>query len=164
MDYIKIENAIRFLSKSFPKSDDPIKPVLLHSIRVGVMLVNQNRSTEVCIAGFLHDVVEDSKVTIQNIENNFGIIVKEIVLANTKNEKLEKEIRNDDVYKRCVKLGIDACLVKAAYLYDNIRYFSSIRNQNAINVIEYKRNSFLSFLPKEFNDPLFSLLRSKKLT
>ncbi len=159
IDYIRIEEAIRFLNKAFPISDDPIKPVLLHSIRVGVMLLNHEKSTNICIAGFLHDTVEDSQVTIEQIAERFGEDVKRIVLANTKDISLEKENRNNDLYSRCAASGLEACFVKATDIIDNIHYFSEISNEGAIDFAKHKRNSFFSYLPDTFNDSLFDELR-----
>jgi GTP pyrophosphokinase len=159
VDYIKVEESIRFLCKAFPVSDDPIKPVLLHSTRVGVMLLNKGKNTDVCIAGFLHDTVEDSMITIDQIGEKFGFQVKDIVLANTKDENVEKEKRNEDLYKRCADFGIEACIVKAADIIDNIQYFREIGNEDAVDFAKHKRDAFLSFLPESFTDSLFKKLR-----
>lgn len=160
LKYIKIEDAIRFLSVAFPVSDDPVKPVLLHSIRVGVMLLNHGHDLDVCIAGFLHDTVEDSQMTIEQIENQFGSEVKEIVFANTKDPSIEKDKRNEDLYKRCADYGIKACLVKAADIIDNINYFREIENNVLGELIMHKRDSFLSYLPDSFKDTLFRDLKN----
>lgn len=159
LKYIKIEDTIRFLNVAFSISNDPVKPVLLHSIRVGVMLLNHGHELEVCIAGFLHDTVEDSQVTIEQIEKQFGRDVKEIVLANTKDTIVEKEKRNDDLYKRCANSGIKACLVKAADIIDNINYFREIGNEGGVEFVMHKRDSFLSYLPDSFTDTLFKDLK-----
>ena len=47
-------------------------PYIVHPIEVGEFLENFMLSDEVVAAGYLHDVVEDTKFTLDDIRNGFG--------------------------------------------------------------------------------------------
>lgn len=85
------EQALRFLSEKMPDADKLPKPTLLHSVRVGISLYNGGYNSSICIAGLLHDLVEDSEVSLDDIEQRFGKKVSVLVGANTKNEKFPEE-------------------------------------------------------------------------
>lgn len=62
----------------------------------------------------LHDTLEDTKITYQDIELNFGKKVAEGVLALTKNEKLEKSMQLTDSIDRIKKARLEIGIVKLA--------------------------------------------------
>lgn len=55
------------------------KPVIFHSVQVGVHLYNHDYESDIVIAGILHDVVEDSETTVAEIEERFGSRVAQLV-------------------------------------------------------------------------------------
>ena len=82
---------------------DLIKPIF-HSIRVGSWLYFHGYETNIVIAGFLHDIIEDTNLTEQSSSDDFGIEVASIVIANTKNTNItEKKARNDELIKKCLE-------------------------------------------------------------
>lgn len=99
----EFEVAIRLLTENMPDAEDLEKPTLFHSIRVGVHLYNLGYSREICLAGLLHDVVEDADITKDDIEEEFGSEVALLVKANTKDEDLENKY--EDLIERCVLAG-----------------------------------------------------------
>lgn len=54
-------------------------PVILHPIMVGEILESFGFDEEIITAGYLHDTVEDTSITIEDIENNFGSRVAKLV-------------------------------------------------------------------------------------
>lgn len=50
-----------------------------HSINVGIILASQNLDTTTIAAGLLHDVVEDTHVTVDDLRKEFGDEVAELV-------------------------------------------------------------------------------------
>jgi len=60
------------------------EPFVYHSIAVGELLLEIGRSAEEIAAGVLHDVVEDTKVTLAEIEENFGPEITFLVNGMTK--------------------------------------------------------------------------------
>jgi (p)ppGpp synthase/HD superfamily hydrolase len=97
----KIEEAIRLISSKFAVPGGFNKPVLLHAVRVGTNLYFNNYDTDIVIAGYLHDIIEDTDVTKQDITKQFGEGIASIVAANTKNSSLEdRDIRHEELIKR----------------------------------------------------------------
>lgn len=61
-------------------------PYIIHPLGVMEILLRENASEEVVIAGILHDTLEDTSTTAEELEQNFGKRVKELVLAATEPE------------------------------------------------------------------------------
>src|SRR5438128_986934 len=101
-----LEEAIRWLSLVMPTVDQLSKPTLLHSVRVGVYLYIRGYPKEICLAGLLHDAIEDTPITEEAIEQRFGKVVSALVIANTKNERLrDKYEKYRDLMDCCVRAG-----------------------------------------------------------
>ena len=62
-------------------------PYILHPLEVATIIGTMTDDQEVIAAGLLHDVVEDAGVTIEEIEENFGKRVKELVASETENKR-----------------------------------------------------------------------------
>ncbi len=119
-----VESAVRYLVRSFESSGDNPKPVILHSVRVGMDLYDRGYETHVVIAGVLHDLLEDTAVTSEELRSEFGAAVADIVAAASFDESIEDySERHDDIYRRCFELGRDAVVVKAADILDNSDYY-----------------------------------------
>lgn len=69
----------------------------------------------------LHDVVEDTGVPLQTIEQQFGHAVAEAVLALTKNDQLEEDEQIPDSLARIKKLSKDIWVVKLADRIANLK-------------------------------------------
>lgn len=54
------------------RKSEPDKPMVIHPIGVGQLLESFGYDDNVVAAGYLHDVVEDTKYTIEDIEKEFG--------------------------------------------------------------------------------------------
>jgi len=68
------------------------EPYIIHPIAVATLLRDLGADKTVIAAGFLHDVVEDTKVTSEEIETHFGEEVRQLVDGVT---KLSKEFDED---------------------------------------------------------------------
>jgi len=120
----EIERAMQYLVHAFESSGDNPKPVILHSTRVGMDLYDRGYEEHVVIAGFLHDLLEDTDVTADEIRSTFGETVAEIVEAASFDESIDDYLeRCYDIYDRCFESGRDAVAVKAADLLDNSDYY-----------------------------------------
>ncbi len=64
------------------------EPYICHPVAVAGLLRDFGGSAAMIAAGFLHDVVEDTDVTIEEIEQHFGIEVRRLVEGVTKLSKL----------------------------------------------------------------------------
>ena len=66
-------------------------PYIIHPMDVAIILMKNHASDDIVIAGLLHDTVEDTDTTIEDIEENFGKEVARLVRGVTEPSKLNKE-------------------------------------------------------------------------
>ena len=66
-------------------------PYMVQLLNVCKLVAENNCSDEVLAAALLHDVVEDTDVTIEEVAATFGDTVAEIVKVATELDKLEKK-------------------------------------------------------------------------
>ena len=62
------------------------KPYILHSLEVAQILSTMTNDQEIITAGILHDIVEDTDGTLENIEKRFGKRVAELVASESENQ------------------------------------------------------------------------------
>lgn len=63
------------------------EPYIAHPIAVAGLLKDLGGSGVMIAAGFLHDVVEDTEITVEEIESHFGVEVRRLVEGVTKLSK-----------------------------------------------------------------------------
>lgn len=84
-DVVRLEKAYRFAEKAHAgqlrKSGEPY---ILHPVAVTDILLDLQMDSSTLIAGLLHDVVEDTGVTLEQIKEEFGEIVASLVDGLTK--------------------------------------------------------------------------------
>ncbi|OQX50694.1 hypothetical protein B5M47_03440 [candidate division CPR3 bacterium 4484_211] len=120
------------------------KPVIFHSIRVGLYLYSRGYGKDIVIAGLLHDLLEDSNVTYQEIIQRFGAEVAELVQANSFDKNItDKEKRKNQTLAKCIKKGKSALIIKATDILDNSYYYHLAKGQNLKNLLMRKTNEFL---------------------
>ena len=150
----EIERAIQYLVHSFESSGDNPKPVILHSTRVGMNLYNRGYQKRTVISGFLHDLLEDTDVTSDEICRRFGKDVANTVEATSFDDSVDDYLeRHYDIYNRCFESGRSAVIVKAADILDNSNYYgladSEELQQNQIKKMEYFIDRSESYIGEE---------------
>ena len=118
-DKHEIERALFFLSNALQDSGHNTKPVLLHSIQVAEMLWERGFPQDVVIAAVLHDVVEDTDITIDDVGQSFGHQVAVYVDALTVSDT--QDIMQS--FARTAELGSEALSIRAADLIQNSYYY-----------------------------------------
>jgi len=89
------------------RKSDPEKPMIIHPINVANILKEYGFDDEVVAAGFLHDVVEDTKYEISDIEEKFGSNVASLVMGATEPDKsLSWEERKTQTIERVKNLDL----------------------------------------------------------
>lgn len=63
------------------------KPMIMHPISVGELLESFGYDDNVVAAGYLHDVVEDTKYTIEDIKKEFGSDIASLVMGASEPDK-----------------------------------------------------------------------------
>ena len=69
------------------RKSEPDKPMVMHPIGIANILKEYTYDDEVIAAGFLHDVVEDTQYTIEDIEKNFGQSIAVLVKGASEPDK-----------------------------------------------------------------------------
>ena len=69
-------------------------PFVTHPVAVAVILAHSNMEKATIVSGLLHDTVEDTMVSFEDIERAFGVDVRKIVEGETKVSKLPKLVRS----------------------------------------------------------------------
>lgn len=161
MTWKKIEDALKFLAKHYPEQNK--KPALYHSVRVAVLLWERGFSEEYQIAWLLHDALEDTKITENDIAERFWINIASAVKANSKNKSLDKSMILTDIVRQCFLDSNMAIVVKTFDVYDNFRYYSQIENISEIErckriilmMKEYELPNEIHFLQEVFDEILY---------
>ncbi len=153
----KFEQAIRLLAEHLPfSSENTRKPILPHSLRVGVYLNNHNYKEKIIIAGLLHDILENTNIEEEKIKENFGQNVLELIKANSKNLEIKKEERNEEMIKRCAEHSEEALIIKAADTIDSYNYYQKVNNQDQLeNHCKVIAELIFKYKPENFKDQIF---------
>ena len=62
-------------------------PYITHPVAVGMMLLKNGYSEEIVVAGILHDTVEDTSLTLEEIKRDFGENIAKIVEGSSEPDK-----------------------------------------------------------------------------
>ena len=147
MSYLELERefdrAVVFMATKASGAESLPVASILHSIRVGLHLQRNGGSREVVLAGLLHDVVEDTEATVEEVATQFGGDVADLVNAMTVDESLETQERNRDSIDRCKRLGRDALTIKAADIVDNLLFYLSDANPERLDQLAETLGYFL---------------------
>lgn len=157
-DRHEIERALFFLSNALQDSGHNTKPVLLHSIQVAEMLWDRGYPQDVVTAAVLHDVVEDTDITIDDVEQSFGRQVALYVDALTVSDV--QDIMQS--FARTAELGSDVLSIRAADLIQNSCYYHLapiVMQKNLKSKFIY----FIETYSNQLTDSLADELRSAHL-
>ena len=118
-----IDYAIYFATKAHAgqkRKTDPEVDMIFHPFTVGMILQRAGASTNSVIAGILHDVVEDTKYTLEDVTNEFGQDVSNIVFEVSENKSLSWKDRKIDAINKMKTASIDGKLVECADKISNL--------------------------------------------
>lgn len=119
----ELDKALYYVCDNLSKTGHNSKPVLLHSFKVAYRLLNYGYERDIVIAAALHDLIEDTDVTYNDIKNLYGEKIADIVDAvSFKKEIKDKYLQAKEMYNRCIKYGRKALIVKCSDLCDNIDF------------------------------------------
>lgn len=97
-------------------------PYIYHPLSVAHILIKHGCSEEIIVAGLLHDVVEDTPATLQDIKNQFGHSVACLVNAVSEPDKSASwETRKLHTLQTLSSAPFEVLLVTCADKLDNAR-------------------------------------------
>jgi (p)ppGpp synthase/HD superfamily hydrolase len=97
-------------------------PYLIHPLSVARILLDHGCSDELAVAALLHDTVEDTQVTVDEIRTIFGETVARLVEFATEPEKIWSwEKRKEHTIRLLGEVEPAALLLSVADKLDNIR-------------------------------------------
>lgn len=109
------------------RKDAKASPYINHPIALADVLVNEGGVTEVEVlcAALLHDTIEDTETTPEELEQAFGPRIASIVLEVTDNKMLKRVTRKRMQVEHAARASRQAQLVKLADKICNLRDVAS---------------------------------------
>lgn len=100
-------------------------PYVVHPISVAMRLASMNAGDDVVVAALLHDTIEDTETTLDEIEAEFGTIVKNLVVEVTSDKAAIAAIdspnaKGDYLVAKMNSMSPDAFLIKLADRENNV--------------------------------------------
>ena len=133
-------------------------PYITHPIRVSEIVAHNGGTDDMVAAALLHDVVEDTPVTHDEIRIKFGTVVGDLVFGLTDvdlskgNRKTRKALDRD----RIANASADVQLIKLADFIDNTG--SIVRNDpNFDQLYLQEKSQMLEVMDKVKDHPLFRI-------
>lgn len=119
----KVEKAIYFATKAHmgQKRKTENIDMIFHPMTVGFMLKDNNMKDECIIAGLLHDVIEDTKYTKQDVINEFGIEICNIVEEVSEDKSIKDwKKRKTQAIEKIKKASFNGKMVECADKIHNL--------------------------------------------
>ncbi|WP_336765257.1 RelA/SpoT family protein [Paenibacillus sp. USHLN196] len=141
-DLVRIREAYEFADQAHHgQTRKSGEPYILHPLAVADIVVNMQMDTISIIAALLHDVVEDTTVSLEEIRNHFGNTCAMLVDGLTKLERIQfrskEEQQNENYRKMFIAMAQDirVIVIKLADRLHNMRTlkFQSEESQRRIS-------------------------------
>jgi GTP diphosphokinase / guanosine-3',5'-bis(diphosphate) 3'-diphosphatase len=109
------------------RKDVHASPYINHPIALANILVNEAdiHDPEVICAALLHDTIEDTETTAEELAAEFGAVIRDIVLEVTDDQLLQKAERKRLQIEHAAHASPKAKLVKLADKISNLRDIAS---------------------------------------
>lgn len=153
------------------------EPYIIHPLQVAILLAKLNLDTTTIAAALLHDVIEDTKITIENLKTQFNEETAQLVDGVTKISYLKKKTKDNEINNLRKMLlatinDIRVIFIKLADKLHNMRtidYQPYIRQQQisreVIDIYAPLANRFgMSKIASELSDIAFRILHPDEYT
>jgi (p)ppGpp synthase/HD superfamily hydrolase len=150
VDTANLLKAIEFASRKHStqrRKDKDASPYINHPIAVAHLLADTGGVTDLVtlMAAVLHDTIEDTKTTAEELEAQFGRTVREVVEEMTDDKSLEKAVRKQLQADHAHKLSKEA---KAIKLADKIANVQDVTDAPPANWDRARRIDYLDWTEK----------------
>jgi GTP pyrophosphokinase len=115
-------------------------PYIIHPVETAIILAEMKLDTTAIAAGLLHDSVEDTTVTIEDVKAKFGAQVAHIVEGVTKISKIDfasrEEAQAENVRKMMLAMvdDIRVVLIKLADRLHNMRTLAPLSQERRVKI------------------------------
>ncbi len=167
-----LTKAIELHKGQVRKGDGKI-PYVVHPLEVGIIIARYTTSPELVAAAILHDTVEDCQYPLEDIEQEFGGEVKNLVSSLTEDKSITDWIERKNENLKRLRLNQDAYFIKSADALANMRsLLAAVKEEGSIvwsrfNAPKDKKMEYFKvilqdtedFLPKKFLEEYVSALK-----
>lgn len=148
-NYIKSEKDIALIERAYLFSREQHQgqtrrsgePYITHPVAVAIILAGLGAGPNTLAAALLHDVVEDTDVTLEELEEMFGSDISSLVDGVTKLSKISFQAetsQSDNHQKMLIAMAKDirVILIKIADRLHNIRTLSSMPEDRQVKIAQ----------------------------
>lgn len=162
-DSFEVEKAVDYLVKQYTLTGkNHKKPVILHSLRVGFGLLEFGYDKNIVIAGILHDLIEDSAVTAQDISGVFGDdVAKWVDAVSFRSDIIDRMDQYRELFARVVACGREAVVIKAVDLFINSLYIHLVPDFSKQRDLVKKLEYFLEVTDSFIDEPILMQLKDR---
>lgn len=146
--YIHKQESIDLITRAYRRAEElhngqfrkSGEPYIIHPLNVACILASLHAGPSTICAGLLHDVVEDTPITKEELAKEFGSEIAEIVDGVTKVGQLkfasleQKQVENHQHMLLAMAKDIRVIIVKLADRLHNIRTLSSLREDKRVRI------------------------------
>ena len=145
----KMDKALHYVAHNLELTGHNSKPVLFHSFKVGYLLFNYGYSENIVVAALLHDLIEDTDITYDDLKNEFSIEVANLVKTVSFNPNISDEYEQaKEMFNNCLEYGFDALIIKCSDLIDNIGFIKFVDEKSERIKLLKKYELFLNMAEK----------------
>jgi GTP pyrophosphokinase len=152
------------------------EPYLMHPLAVADIIADMKLDVPTVVTGLLHDTVEDTLTTLEEIDEHFGDEVRNLVDGVTKISLLESESREEAEARTIRKMfvasarDIRVLLVKLADRAHNMRTLEHLKQEKQGRIAEETLHIYaplahrlgINWLKSEFEEIAFQILHPEE--
>ena len=140
----EMDKAVHYAAKNILESGHNTKPVLSHSFRVAELLYQLGYGKDIVVAATLHDLIEDTDVTYEQLKVDFSEKIAHLVQAVSFDPEIEDYLeQTKNMFKKCVECGFDALIIKCSDLIQNIDFIQFVDDNKKRGILLKKYEIFL---------------------
>ena len=121
------------------------EPYYSHPLEVAYMVSEYKLNTDVIVASILHDIIEDTEVTVEMIEGTFGQRIAEMVDRLTRDRPDGTKLTVEEIINSTYKNGDkEVLLIKLIDRLHNIQTIESMSAQKIEKIIAETLTNFIA--------------------